>query len=233
MSVRTSVGDQHFRQRLRRLRRPAWLGTMRRTRPLSYHWGRERGTPVDRYYIERFLEAHKADIRGRVLEVMDSGYTTRFGTDVLQADVLDIDSSNSRATIVGDLARRETLPSEAFDCVVLTQTLQFIYEVEAAIAGARQTLRDGGVLLATVPGVSKIDPNGRGGDFWRFTADSAAKAFASAFGSEHVAVKASGNVLTAVAFLMGMAAEELKLRELEHLDDQFPVLVGVRAIKTS
>jgi hypothetical protein len=88
-------------------------------------------------------------------------------------------------------------------------------------------------LLATVPGVSKIDPNGRGGDFWRFTADSAAKAFASAFGSEHVAVKASGNVLTAVAFLMGMAAEELKLRELEHLDDQFPVLVGVRAIKTS
>ena len=42
------------------------LGTIRRTTPLSDHWGRERGTPVDRYYIERFLAAERDVIRGRV-----------------------------------------------------------------------------------------------------------------------------------------------------------------------
>src|SRR4029453_14668409 len=56
-------------QRLRRLVRPAWLGTLRRTRPLSNDFGYDRGTPVDRYYIERFLARHQSDVKGRVLEV--------------------------------------------------------------------------------------------------------------------------------------------------------------------
>ena len=34
--------------------------------------GRDRGTPIDRHYIERFLDEHRADIRGRVLEVRDA-----------------------------------------------------------------------------------------------------------------------------------------------------------------
>ena len=41
---------------LRRRRRPVLLGSLGRTRPVSYHWGYDRGLPVDRWYIERFLE---------------------------------------------------------------------------------------------------------------------------------------------------------------------------------
>src|SRR5947207_406343 len=70
-----------LRKRARRILRPARLGVLRRVEPLT-KWGAERGTPVDRYYIERFLERHRADIRGRVLEVRDSRYTDRFGTSV-------------------------------------------------------------------------------------------------------------------------------------------------------
>ena len=53
-----------------------------RTQPLSRHWGFDRGTPVDRWYIERWLAGQARDIRGSVLEVKDSGYTTRFGAGV-------------------------------------------------------------------------------------------------------------------------------------------------------
>ncbi len=113
-----------WRRRLRRFRRPAWLGSIRRTTPLSDHWGRDRGTPVDRYYIEQFLAAERQAIRGRVLEVLNAEYTERFGVGVERSDVLDIDPSNTSATIVADLATADDVPSEAFDCIVLTQTLQ-------------------------------------------------------------------------------------------------------------
>src|ERR1044071_9523598 len=89
-----------LRQRLRRFARPAWLGSLHRTTPLSDHWGFDRGTPLDRYYIGRFLEEHRQDIHGRVLEVKDSNYTDRYGVGVQRRDVLDIDPSNPHATIV-------------------------------------------------------------------------------------------------------------------------------------
>jgi hypothetical protein len=38
--------------------------------------------------------------------------------------------------------------------------------------------------------------------------------------------------LTAVAFLVGMAAEELSKRELDLVDPFFPLLVTVKATKT-
>src|SRR6188474_1081890 len=98
------------RQWWQRLRRPAWMGTLRRVTPLSSEWGFERGTPVDRYYIERFLRRHSADIRGRVLEVKDSAYSEKFGTGVTQQDVLDINRDNPRATIIADLAAAEAVP---------------------------------------------------------------------------------------------------------------------------
>lgn len=217
------------RQLAARLRRPAFLGTLRRTSPLSRYWGFDRGTPVDRYYIERFLWQNRSDIRGRVLELMDSGYTNLFGVGVTQADVLDIDPTNDRATIVDDLAVGEVLPSEAFDCFILTQTLHIIYDVRGAIATAHRVLRPGGVLLATLPAVSRVWREEA--DFWRFTGASASRLFREVFG-EDVRVTSHGNVLTAIAFLTGMAHEELRRRELDASDPLFPVTITVRAVKT-
>ena len=56
---------------MKRLRHPSLDGLLG-TKPVSDHWGWDRGTPVDRYYIEQFLAEHAADVRGRVLEVKDS-----------------------------------------------------------------------------------------------------------------------------------------------------------------
>jgi SAM-dependent methyltransferase len=223
--------DVQWRQRLERLRRPAWLGTIRRTSPLSEHWGRERGTPVDRYYIERFLAEERAAIRGRVLEVMNADYTKRFGAAVFRRDVLDIDPANEAATIVADLAAADSVPSDVFDCFILTQTLQYIYDVKAAVEHAHRILRPGGTLLCTVPAVSRIARLQLESEYWRVTPAGCSRLFGDAFSGGDVAVRGRGNVLTAVAFLVGMAAEELSTRELRQDDPFFPLIVTVRATK--
>src|SRR5438094_3360732 len=60
---------ERLRHRLRRLSRPVRLGTLRPTSPISTDFGYDRGTPIDRYYIEAFLSHHRSSIRGHVLEV--------------------------------------------------------------------------------------------------------------------------------------------------------------------
>jgi SAM-dependent methyltransferase len=221
-----------WRQRFRRLRRPAWVGVLRRTKPLSDTWGFDRGNPVDRYYIEQFLDEHRADIRGRVLEIRSSTYTDRFGAGVVGRDVVDIDATNARATIIADLSGSEGIPESRFDCCILTQTLQFILDTRAVIANLYRMLRPGGVLLVTVPSISRIAPRyGLERDYWRFTAASCRALFGDRFGPAQVMVRSYGNVLAAVAFLMGMAAEELRPRQLDTIDEYFPTILAVRAVK--
>jgi SAM-dependent methyltransferase len=222
-----------WRQRLRRLMRPAWLGTLRRVTPLSRRWGEDRGTPVDRWYIERFLDAHRADIRGRVLEVKDGGYTRRFGHDVTALDVLDIYAANPEATIVADLTAADGIPASSYDCFLLTQTLQFIGEPRLALQHAHRILRPGGVLLATVPTVSRVIREfDYLEDYWRFTTSACRALFAERFGATAIDVRGRGNVLVSIAFLAGLAAEELRRRELETDDPDFPLLVTIRAVKS-
>jgi SAM-dependent methyltransferase len=206
----------------------------RRVRPVSDNWGFDRGTPIDRYYITQFLAEHAADVRGRVLEVQDSAYTVRFGgNQVVQRDVLDIASAaNPCATIVADLAAADIVPADTFDCFLLTQTLHLLLDVRAGVYHAWRMLRPGGVLLVTVPVVSRLV---RGPllttDYWRFTLASCNAIFGEAFGTEQVTLQAYGNVLTCSAFLMGLAVEELRSSELTVHDDRFPLVIGVRAVK--
>lgn len=217
-----------LRARMRRLRRPAFLGTLRRTTPLSDRWGADRGTPVDRYFIEQFLAEHRGDIRGRVLEVRDRRYTNRFGDAVEHSDVLDIDETNAEATIHADLTAAHSIRSDQLDCFILTQTLQFIYDTRAALAHAHRILRRGGVLLATMPSISRM---GCKLDYWRFTPASCNALFGEVFDADQLTVRAYGNVLVGTAFLNGMAAEELSEHELDTADDRFPLIVAVRAVK--
>jgi SAM-dependent methyltransferase len=208
--------------------RARWL----RTRPLSDSWGFDRGTPIDRYYIEGFLARNAGAIRGHVLEVKSSAYTDRFGSAVESRDVLDIDATNPNATVVADLAATWDLPEARFDCFILTQTLQFVFDIRAAIAGAHRVLRPGGALIVTLPCVSRIAPRyGQARDYWRFTPASCRRLFQETFGIAQVTVEPLGNVAAAVAFLRGAAVEEVPRRVLDANDPDFPVIVAVRAVR--
>ncbi len=209
------------------------FGDLRRVEPLSRNWGYDRGVPIDRHYIENFLAARAADIRGRVLEIGDDTYTRRFGGDRVSAiDVLHVREGNPKATIVADLASAPLIPSDAFDCIILTQTLQLIYDTRAALRTCFRILKPGGVLLATFPGISQID-SGEWGDswYWAFTTTSAKRIFEEIFAASIVEVQSYGNVLTSISFLEGLPLEELRQEELDYSDPHYQMLITVRAVK--
>jgi SAM-dependent methyltransferase len=211
------------------------FGDLRRLTPLSRDFGYDRGQPIDRYYIERFLAQHTDDIYGRVLEMGDNRYTRQFGGEhVTRTDVLDQPrDDNPHATIVADLSRPDEGPAGVFDCLIFTQTLQYIYELDTAVANLHRMLKPGGVLLATFPTISQIcrfDMD-RWGDYWRFTSASILRLLAARFTPDNLTVEAHGNVLTAVCFLHGLCATELTPGELDHHDPDYQLLITARAVK--
>lgn len=227
------------------------FGSLRRLRPIDRWYGWGRGTPVDRVYIERFLERQAGqddyligDVRGRVMEVGDDKYTRRFGNvhagpgepppgAVTSVDVLQGDDSNPIATVVGDLATGEGIPEDAFDCVICTQTLPLIYDLRGAAANLYRCLRPGGVLLLTTQGISQTcRPDVHiYGDYWRLTSHSCRRLFGEVFGAENVGVNGYGNVHVAAAFLYGLCAEDLRPAALELDDPDYELIVSVRAVK--
>jgi SAM-dependent methyltransferase len=214
------------------LRCMTWLALPTRLGPIRDDWGFGRGTPIDRWYIERFLAVHAGDIRGDVLEVRDDRYTSRFGTGVRSSTILDIDPANPRATLVADLEQPDALPANAYDCVLLMQTLQYVFDLRSAVQGVHRALRPGGVCLATIPSISRLDPAAREtGEHWRVMPHGAARLFGERFGAERTAAVAYGNARSAVSFLLGLPANDLDEKELIGDDRSFPLVVTVRAQK--
>jgi glycosyltransferase involved in cell wall biosynthesis/SAM-dependent methyltransferase len=210
------------------------FGSLRRLNPISTMFGYDRGRPIDRYYIEEgFLARYADDIRGQVLEFGDASYTQEFGGErVTVSDVLHVDEGSPQATIVADLSRADYIPSDTFDCIIFTQTLHLIYDVRSAIQTLHRILKPEGVLLATFPGISQVARD-RWGDqcYWAFTHLSARRLFEERFPVSNVEVEAHGNVLTAISFLHGLAAEELREQELKRRKPGYEVVITVRAVK--
>lgn len=209
------------------------FGSFRRLGPISRQFGFDRGTPIDRYYIDRFLDQYAADIHGRVLEVGDDEYTRRFGAQrVRQSDVLHVTSGNPKATFVGDVTAAPNIPSDAFDCVLFLQTLHLIYDMRAAVRALHRILKRGGVLLATFPGISQKSTD-EWGPYWQwgFTGSSAERLFGEFFSAQALTRHSYGNVLAATSILQGIVAEELTAAELDHFDPCYEVLIGIRAVK--
>ena len=244
--LKRRIVDPRKRAQVRRTYRSArapWLFVVRwlrlrslwQSRPVHPHFGSTYGTPVDRGYIEAFLQAHRADIHGRVLEIGDARYTSLFGgTQVQRSDVLHRSAGNPLATIVGDLANAPEIPSGQFDCLIVAQTLQYIYDYRSAIQTMHRILKPDGVLLLTMPGIAHQSPAAEReawGDYWRWTSMAAARVFAETFGPQNVAVEGRGNVLAAVALLHGVVQEELRPSDLEFDDPEYELSIGVRAVK--
>lgn len=209
------------------------FGSFRRLTPISPVFALDRGFPIERYYIEAFLERNRMDIRGRALEFGDTFYLDKFGENrVTRADVFSYVPAPG-ATIVGDLTGPGELPRSAFDCIVCTQTVQMIYDIRGAIHRLHSMLKPGGVLLLTSHGVSRIgrhlDKDGWA-EYWHISQQAARSLFEENFDGS-AEVSGYGNVLTAMCALHGLAAGELRQDELDHKDRDFDVIVTVRAVR--
>jgi SAM-dependent methyltransferase len=193
--------------------------------PVSHRWGYDRGTPIDRRYIDAFLTTHGALITGRVLEVKDTRYADRHGRGVTRVDVVDIDAGNPDATIIADLGEPGSLPTAAFDCAVIAQTLMFLPDPAVGIANVWASLAPGGSLLLTTPALSRLDPDATDEDRVHLTPRGLADAIRRACPDGDATVEGHGNLLAAVAFLEGISCEELREEELDHHDRLYPVVV--------
>lgn len=226
-SLRRRLGD--MARGLRRAVQPAPGALTGRDTPVSRTFGLDRGMPVDRYYIESFLRENARLIFGRTLEVGDRTYSLRFGGDRIErAEALLMRPDGRPDTLLGDLSDPSSLPEGRSDCFICTQTLNFVFDVRAAVESAHRLLRPGGVLLVTVAGISQISryDMDRWGDYWRFTTASLAKLLAPVFAGP-LEVRSYGNVLAATAFLHGLAVEDLADRTvLDRLDPDYQVVVA-------
>jgi SAM-dependent methyltransferase len=135
---------------------------------------------------------------------------------------------------VADLTDAPHIPSESFDCIIFTQTLQMIWDMKAALTTLHRILKPGGALLLTTSGISKIGRRlGRDdwGEYWRLTAPGLERLAVETFPGADIAIAPYGNVLSACAYLQGLAQEELDQAELDFSDPDFEVIIGARIVK--
>lgn len=208
-----------------------WLAT-KSPIPLSRKFGFDRGTPIDRFWIEKFLAENKNYIRGVCLEIGDNNYTKKYGArKVTKSDILDVQRSNKKATIYGNLKNLKGIVSDnTYDSIILTHVLGLIDNYEAAVKECKRITKPGGAILFTSACFSPtydISTN-----FWRFTPASAKYIFGKFFDKNKLFVNSYGNVLTGQCFWVGMAQDELTQKELEFNDPKFPCIVVLRAIKS-
>ncbi|MCC3155279.1 glycosyltransferase [Hymenobacter sp. BT770] len=209
------------------------MGSLNRVQPFSTVFGYDRGGPIDRYYIESFLKKNATLISGHVLEVGDNIYTIKFGGEsVIKSDILHVDDTNTGATYTGDLSNAPHIPSDLFDCIILTQTLHLIYDFKGALETCFRILKPGGALLLTVPGISQID-YGEWEDtwLWSFTKGAIKRLLNESFPLAQLEIETHGNVLTSAAFLFGMGVPEISYEHLNFNDPHYQLIITAKAFK--
>ncbi len=207
---------------------PRW-GNLRRTRPFSTEFGTDRGTPIDRYYLDQFLTKYRRRIAGRVLEIQMAAYTHRFGHDVTASHTVDI-NPQFQPTYRCDLAHADrVIPSDAYDCFLMPCTLQHLRELEPALVTALRVVRPGGAILATAAGFIPLISDG--GDYWRMSVAGWREVTARVWPGCEIDITGYGNSLAAIAALHGIAVEELEPAELDVYDERYPVLVSIMCRK--
>jgi glycosyltransferase involved in cell wall biosynthesis len=224
-------------RRLPVVRQVRWL-QLRRLRPLGN--GRQRGTPVVRYYWARFLDRYRSDIRGEGLEIGTTLTLRQYGGDaVTRADALDLAAHSPEITAVADLTRADALPANQYDCFINQFTMHLIYDVDAALYHSIRMLKPGGVLLVNFPCVDYYLPAGLDMAtgrpmfmYWWFTPIQVENLLRRAgLSAADYKVEVFGNLFSRIAYQMNLPAEELATHELEHVDPGHPLLICVRALK--
>ena len=201
--------------------------------PICRDFGISRGTPIDRVYIEKFINKNKDAIKGEVLEIAENTYTLKFGgKQVKKSCILHVKGWGENV-IAGNLETGEGIKDNQYDAAIVTQTLMFIYDLSNVVRNIHRMLRPGGVALITVAGISQISRYDaeNWGSYWNFQIEGLKRLFEDSFKRDKIQIESYGNVQTATALLYGMCAEELSQEIYEYNDLQYPVILGIKVEK--
>jgi len=226
-----------LKKSIKRMLNPVDLKSLNADSPVDEHMGFSRGTPIDRYFIEKYLSDNSKKIQGNLLEVAEDKYIRQFCTSPENSSFAVLDFSSEVSTPPTkynfDLEKPETCPEEEFDTFVCTNTLNFLYEVRTAIKASHKILRPGGCFLGTVASytqVSKFDYE-RWGDYWRFTDKSLKRLLEEEF--KDVEIKVFGNFSTALGLMQGLSVEEIQDKSIfDSVDPTYASVIGFKAIKS-
>jgi len=210
----------------------------RRLQPLGH--GRQRGTPIVRYYWDDYVQKHHADIRGTALEIGTTYTIRRFGgVEVTRAEAIDLLLHSPEVAVVADLSRADAIPSDHYDCFVNPFTMHLIYDADAALYHAIRILKPGGTLLINFSCVDYYFPRGLDmgtGEpmfvYHSFTPIQVENMLRSLnLRPGDYTLDVYGNLFARISYQLNMAAEELTHRELDCVDPGHPLLICARVVK--
>ncbi len=202
-------------------------GDLRRREPLCQVFGLGRGTPIDRHYLERFVESSRPLISGDVVDVGgDPADRVRFRLDGLSSfRVLDV-ADRAGVDVVADVHDAAALPEGSVDTVLLFNVLEHVRDPRTVAANVHRWLRPGGRCLVMVPNAQRLHHAAE--DHWRFSATGLALVF-DCFASTEP--RSYGSLTTVLASFTGAAAEELTAAELAEHQADHPVATCLVATK--
>lgn len=185
--------------------------------PISSDFGWSRGTPVGRYYVNKFVAEKAARLGGTILEFGESRYKACFKT-VHCYQVIDVFPGPS-VDYVCDIHDVSSVPEHHFDVIVCTQVLEHVERPVDALRQLHKLLKQDGHLICTVPFLAHIHyvPT----DFYRFSIDAICSALEIA-GFEVLEARNSGNALVTLGSLLGFCAEDFDEKEMSVVDGIYP-----------
>ncbi len=199
------------------------------SKPISRIFGVERGTAIDRYYIESFLKNNKQLIYGDCLEIAENMYTLKYGEDrIRNSYILHLEGWGNGA-IKGNLETGEGIKNAGYDCVIITQTLMYTFDIHSVAENIYKLLKKGGNALLTVSGISQISRYDADlwGSYYGFHKDAMRKLFCPLFGEENVVIHSYGNVKTVTAMLCGLCREDLCEDDFRIEDEDYPMIISI------
>lgn len=198
-------------------------------KPLNRTFGFSRGMPIDRYYIEKFMDENKNLIFGDVLEIAENTYTLKYGGDkVRKSYILYVNSDDDiNKDIVGNFETGEGIGEEMMDCIILTQVLPFIYNIQKAVKNIYKMLKEHGTALITVNGISQISryDMDRWGHYWSFTDMSMQRLLETVASKDNIKIQTFGNAKAAAALMYGLAVEDMAEESLDVWDKDYQISI--------
>ncbi|WP_232014476.1 class I SAM-dependent methyltransferase [cyanobacterium endosymbiont of Rhopalodia gibberula] len=202
-------------------------GNFKKLVPIYYLFGLTRGTLIDCYYLNQFIEEIREEIQGKILEI---GGTSK------DRDFYEVTSQDSYQVlnlgpglgidIMGYIHDPSVIEPESVDSVIIFNVLEHCYDPWIAVQNIYRWLKIGGKYFAMVPNTVRI--HGTPVDYWRPLHDRIKYLFED-FSEQKLYIYDS--LITLIASYHGIATEELSSEEINNFNPGYPVITCIVAEK--